>query len=222
MESETRWFKAVEDIVPTFYKEQRNKNGETPSEVFRREHQDLIKEAQIWVKETANFAAIIGTLMVSIMFAAGITVPGGNNDQDGLPRFSKRGYFRLFIGCDLVSVYLASLSVVLFLDIHKSSLTENDFLSGFLAYKLTASFDFLFVSIVLMLICFFASIKLVDRQLTWPFIFMIFHAFVIPFVFMCGRQLLSLYRIQSLSPFKTDIQISSFKMFTILRQYICD
>ncbi|GKV34323.1 hypothetical protein SLEP1_g42700 [Rubroshorea leprosula] len=76
MQSEAWWFMAIADIVPAFYEEQRNKDGETPSEMFRREHQNLLKEGQRWVKETANFAAIIGTLIVSIMFAAGITVPG--------------------------------------------------------------------------------------------------------------------------------------------------
>ncbi|GKV49113.1 hypothetical protein SLEP1_g55880 [Rubroshorea leprosula] len=194
MQSETNWFKAIKGIVPTFYKEQRNKDGETPKEVFRREHKDLLKEAQVWVKETANFAAIIGTLIVGIMFAAGITVPGGNNGQDGFPIFSKRAYFGRFMSFDLISLCLASLSVVLFLDIHKSSLTEEDFLSGFLTLKLAMSFYFLFYSIGAMLICSFASIKLVDRQ---PIVgcILIFILTACLFVYIILKQLLPLCKI---------------------------
>ncbi|GKV34303.1 hypothetical protein SLEP1_g42680 [Rubroshorea leprosula] len=227
MQSEAKWFAAVAHIVPTFYKGQRNKIGETPSEMFSKEHQDLLKEAQTWVKETASFAAVIGTLIVGTMFAAGITVPGGNNEQDGLPIFSKGGYFRLFIGWDLLAVYLASLSVVLFLDIHKSRLTEEDFLSGFLIFKLAMSFYFLFSSMGIMLICCFASMKLVNPKRITPYNIATFILFGCPYVCIFVKHLLPL--IKTLYPifFKTESkvltcsQISSLKKFPILRQCIC-
>ncbi|GLT93318.1 hypothetical protein SLE2022_111160 [Rubroshorea leprosula] len=207
MQSEAKWFKAVAHIVPTFYKGQRNKNGETPSEMFSKEHQDLLKEAQTWVKETASFAAIIGTLIVGTMFAAGITVPGDNNEQDGLPIFSKRGYFRLFIGWDLLAVYLASLSVVLFLDIHKSRLTEEDFLSGFLIFKLAMSFYFLFSSMGIMLICSFASMKLVNPKRITPYNIATFILVGCPYVYIFVKHLLPL--IKTLYPifFKTESKV---------------
>ncbi|GLT50926.1 hypothetical protein SLA2020_243810 [Shorea laevis] len=217
MQSEAKWFQAVANIVPTFYKGQRNIDGETPLEVFRREHKDLLKEAQTWVKETANFAAIIGTLIFSIMFAAGITFPGGNNDADGLPIFSKRGYFRLFIEWDLLSLYCAAFSVVLFLDIHKSRLTEEDFLSGFLNFKLVMSFYLLFWSIGMTLVCSFASIKLADRQLSRSLSITIFIAFGCSYAYICLKHFLPVFTTRY--PIFSSSSFS--KMFTILHQCIC-
>ncbi|GKV49109.1 hypothetical protein SLEP1_g55876 [Rubroshorea leprosula] len=150
----------VERIVPRFYREHRNKNDETPLEVFGREHEGLLKEAQIWVKETVNFAAIIGVLLIGIMFAAAITVPGGNNDQDGYPNFSKRASFGEFLTWDQLSFYFAALSVLYFLHIHESGLTKEDFLTGHFTAKLTCSFYFLFWSIGSMLLSFRASVEL--------------------------------------------------------------
>ncbi|GLU11397.1 hypothetical protein SLE2022_281480 [Rubroshorea leprosula] len=181
MQSEARWFQEVERIVPRFYREQRNKDGETPLEMFSREHEGLLKEAQIWVKETVNFAAIIGTLIIGITFAAAITFPGGNKDRDGSPNFSKRASFKLFIHSNLFSFYLASLSVLCFLHIHESSLTKEDFLtrpSRTFTAKLTLSFYFLFWSIGSMIFSAFASYMLISpfasfrllrlRHSIWP------------------------------------------------------
>ncbi|GKV34300.1 hypothetical protein SLEP1_g42678 [Rubroshorea leprosula] len=214
MQSEAGWFKAVVNIVPTFYEGQRNKNGETPSELFRKEHQDLLKEAQTWVKETANFAAIIGTLIVGVMFAAGITVPGGYNGQDGVPIFSKRGYFWIFIIWDILSLYCASLSVVLFLGIHKSSLTEEDFVDGRLVVKSSRAYYLLFVSIGMMLMCFLTSIKLVDDRFTLP----IYVIVLIPSFYLYAFIFLKHYIIVVSYP----TFVKRNPQLTILRQLICE
>ncbi|GKV34325.1 hypothetical protein SLEP1_g42701 [Rubroshorea leprosula] len=167
MQSEARWFQEVERIVSRFYKEQKNEDDETPLEVFSREHESLLKEAQIWVKQTVYFAAIIGTLIIGITFAAAITFPGGNNDRDGSPNFSKRASFMSFVQSDLDSLYFASLSVLFFRHIHDSSLTNEDFLTGplwTLTCKLAFSFYLLFGSIAAMLSSCFASDMLISSS----------------------------------------------------------
>ncbi|GKV34309.1 hypothetical protein SLEP1_g42686 [Rubroshorea leprosula] len=141
MQNEALWYKEVARIAPEFYKEERNKDGETPFEVFRREHQKFLTEAETWVKDTVNFATVISTLIIGIMFAATITFPGGNNDRNGFPVFSERSSFLQFLESDLAALLFASASVLLFLDIHKSNLNAEDFLSGHLTFRSTASPD---------------------------------------------------------------------------------
>ncbi|XP_057985756.1 uncharacterized protein LOC110652274 isoform X2 [Hevea brasiliensis] len=64
MQYELRWFKEVEKIVQLACKEDKNSEGRTPAMLFTEEHKRLVKEA--------------------------ITVPGGNNNDDGYPIFSKQ------------------------------------------------------------------------------------------------------------------------------------
>ncbi|GKV29689.1 hypothetical protein SLEP1_g38594 [Rubroshorea leprosula] len=76
LQSELRWFESVRAIVPWPYKEQKNNAGETPFQVFAREHKDLLKEAEEWMKKTAESSTVVGALIITIMFAAAFTVPG--------------------------------------------------------------------------------------------------------------------------------------------------
>nr|KAJ0197947.1 hypothetical protein LSAT_V11C700362840 [Lactuca sativa] len=50
---------------------------ETPNKVFRREHENLVKEAEKSMKAVA--------LITTIVFSAAITVPGGSNQETGIP-----------------------------------------------------------------------------------------------------------------------------------------
>ncbi|GKV38855.1 hypothetical protein SLEP1_g46716 [Rubroshorea leprosula] len=81
LQSELRWFKGVGEIVPRSYHEHKNNNGETPLEVFDREHKDLLKEAEEWGKKTAESSTVVGALIITIMFAMAFTVPGGNDQS---------------------------------------------------------------------------------------------------------------------------------------------
>ncbi|GLT47547.1 hypothetical protein SLA2020_212360 [Shorea laevis] len=81
MQRELQWFKEVERIVPEWCKEAKNfRDGEkppkTPYEVFSESHKELVQEGGKWMKETASSFIIVGTLIVTIMFAAAFTVPG--------------------------------------------------------------------------------------------------------------------------------------------------
>ncbi|GLT97829.1 hypothetical protein SLE2022_153750 [Rubroshorea leprosula] len=76
MQRELQWFKEVERIVPDWCKESKNFNGETPYEVFSKSHTDLVKEGAKWMKDIASSFIIVGTLIVTILFAAAFTLPG--------------------------------------------------------------------------------------------------------------------------------------------------
>ncbi|GKV49451.1 hypothetical protein SLEP1_g56202 [Rubroshorea leprosula] len=83
MQRELQWFKEVEKIVPEWCKEDKNSNGETPYEVFSKSHKELVKKGEKWMRDTASSFIVVGTLIITIAFAAAITLPGGNA-QDGI------------------------------------------------------------------------------------------------------------------------------------------
>ncbi|KAL7228465.1 hypothetical protein ACSBR2_007224 [Camellia fascicularis] len=88
MQRELQWFKEAEKLVAPRSKEERNDKKMTPAEVFTDTHKDLVKEGKRWMKDTANTCTIVAALIATVVFAAAITVPGGNN-SDGNPIFYK-------------------------------------------------------------------------------------------------------------------------------------
>ncbi|GKU96829.1 hypothetical protein SLEP1_g10021 [Rubroshorea leprosula] len=86
MQRELQWFKEVERIVPEWCKESKNGEDETAYEVFSNSHKELVKEGEKWMRDTASSFSVVGTLIITIMFAAAFTLPGGNA-QDGLDVF---------------------------------------------------------------------------------------------------------------------------------------
>jgi hypothetical protein len=75
----------VESIVLPRYREFLNHDGLTPRELFTKNHKALMKEGEKWMKGTATSCTVVGALIVTIMFAAAFTIPGGNT-QDVAPQ----------------------------------------------------------------------------------------------------------------------------------------
>ncbi|GLT52407.1 hypothetical protein SLA2020_257540 [Shorea laevis] len=155
LQSEQRWFQ--EEIVPQSYHEQKNNNGETPLEVFVREHKDLLKEAEEWGKKTAESSTVVGALIITIMFAVAFTLPGGNDQNTGYPILSHKTPipFMIFMVSDALSLFAASSSVIIFLGI----LTAHHAAEDYRKYSLVIwGFTFLFISIATMTIAFCAAL----------------------------------------------------------------
>ncbi|XP_042958007.1 uncharacterized protein LOC122293495 [Carya illinoinensis] len=87
MQREVQWFKEVESICPPSCKDHLNNNGLTAIQLFTTEHQELRKDGEKWMKGTATSCTVVSTLIMTIMFAAAFTIPGGNNQDTGLPIF---------------------------------------------------------------------------------------------------------------------------------------
>ncbi|XP_047169974.1 uncharacterized protein LOC124838424 [Vigna umbellata] len=75
MQREIQWFEAVEELVHVKSREAKNDDGKKPEEIFLETHKELMKEGEKWAKETAGTFAIVGGLVITIMFAAVFTVP---------------------------------------------------------------------------------------------------------------------------------------------------
>nr|GFA35137.1 ankyrin repeat-containing domain, PGG domain protein [Tanacetum cinerariifolium] len=96
--------------------------------VFTREHKDLVIEGESWIKKTAESYTITAALIITIVFAAAITVPGGNNQESGIPVFTNNIGFTVFAIADAISLFTAVTSLLMFLSILTTRFAEEDFL----------------------------------------------------------------------------------------------
>ncbi|GLT90053.1 hypothetical protein SLE2022_080050 [Rubroshorea leprosula] len=159
LQSELRWFKGVEDIVPRSVCEHKNNNRETALEVFLGEHKDLLKEAEEWVKKTAESSTVVGALIITIMFAVAFTVPGGQDQSTGFPVSLHKTPvpFMVFMVSDAISLFAASSSVLMFLGILTSRFAYKDFHKS-LPIRLVVGLSSLFISIATMTMAFCAAL----------------------------------------------------------------
>lgn len=142
-----------------------NTDGLTPRELFTKEHKAMLKEGEQWLKDTSTSCTVVGALIITIMFAAAFTVPGGN-DQTGLPMFLHKRLFMLFIISDALSLFTSSTSVLMFLGILTSRYSEDDFLKS-LPTKMIIGLSTLFFSIATMMVAFSAGLLIMLRDQSW-------------------------------------------------------
>ena len=150
----------MEKIVHPKFKEAKNSDGKKPYEIFTENHDELVKAGEKWAKETATSFTIVGTLITTIMFAAAFTVPGGNNQDTGLPIFLHDNAFTIFLIADAASLFTSATSVLIFIGILTSRYAEKDFLKS-LPWKLFFALWFLFLSVCSMIVVFCAAIIMI-------------------------------------------------------------
>ncbi|TQE01515.1 hypothetical protein C1H46_012878 [Malus baccata] len=138
MQRELQWLKEVERFAQPVDHEVINKTDEmTPRELFTKGHKDLVKEGEKAMKDTATSCTVVGALIVTIMFAAAFTVPGGNKQDTGLPIFL----------------------IMIFLGILTSRYAEDDFFKS-LPTKMISGLITLFLSIAAMMIAFSSALSI--------------------------------------------------------------
>uniref|UniRef100_A0A2C9V0U1 PGG domain-containing protein n=2 Tax=Manihot esculenta TaxID=3983 RepID=A0A2C9V0U1_MANES len=160
MQRELQWFKEVEKVVQPSYKEMKNNDRQTPRMVFTAEHKDLVEKGEKWMKDTATSCATVAALVVTVVFAAAFTVPGGNNSDVGIPICLKETSFMIFAVSDALGLFSSSTSLLIFLGVLTSRYSEEDFLRA-LPMRLSIGLIALFFSIASMLTAFTAAFHLV-------------------------------------------------------------
>ncbi|XP_043690034.1 ankyrin repeat-containing protein ITN1-like isoform X2 [Telopea speciosissima] len=167
MQREYQWFKEVEKIVQPLYTEMKNSDGRTPAMMFREEHANLVKEGEKWMKDTASSCMVVATLIATVVFAAAFTVPGGDNNNNGIPIFIKAKSFMVFAISDALALFSSATSVLMFLSILTSRYAEEDFAKS-LPKRMIIGLATLFVSIATMMIAFSATLSIVlDSRMAW-------------------------------------------------------
>ena len=152
-------------MVNPFARQQLNEAGETPWEFFRKEHENMHKEAKEWMNNTANSCMLVATLIATVVFAVAFTVPGGNNQDTGTPIFLQKSTFILFTLFDALALFSSITSVWMFLSILTARFAQEDFLET-LPKKLIFGLATLFLATASSMIAFGAalSLELGNRQ----------------------------------------------------------
>ncbi|KAK4432811.1 hypothetical protein Salat_1043300 [Sesamum alatum] len=170
MQREIQWYKEVEKFVSPEARECKNKDGKSPKMVFTEEHKILKEGGEKWMKDTSSSCMIAAALIITVMFAAAITVPGGNDSSNGFPIFSGNNAFIVFAISDAVSLFTSATSLLMFLAILTSRYAEEDFLYV-LPKRLIIGLGTLFLSITFMMVAFSATLYIVfGRQEAWVLI----------------------------------------------------
>jgi hypothetical protein len=151
---------AVADLMHPRTMEARNVDGKKPYELFAENHEELVKAGEKWIKETASSYIAVASLVLTIMFAAAFTVPGGNNQETGTPIFLHEKIFNMFIIADAVSIFTSASSVLVFIGILTSRFAEHDFLKV-LPLKLVLALVLLLLSVCSMMIAFYAALNVI-------------------------------------------------------------
>ncbi|XP_044480452.1 ankyrin repeat-containing protein At5g02620-like [Mangifera indica] len=157
LQEELKWFEEVSIMADASKAHEKNKDGKTPKALFDEEHKKLKESGEQWMKDTANSCMIVAALIATVVFTAAFTVPGGTNEESGMPRFSNQLSFRIFVFADATSLVLSVYSLLIFLDIHTSRYAYNDFLLE-LPKKLVVGLLTLLLSIAAMMVVFCTSI----------------------------------------------------------------
>ena len=179
----------VESLVQPKYKDEVNETNRKPGVLFTEEHKDLAKEGERWMKNTAGSSMIVGTLIAAVMFTTAFTIPGGNDEKNGLPLMleSDSSTFLIFMVSNGLSLFSSSTSVLMFLGILTARYAEDDFLIS-LPTKLVFGIACLFFSMVTMMISFAAAMYLIlHKSLPWVSIPLIILS-TLPVLFFCGLQ----------------------------------
>lgn len=169
-----------------------------PRDFFSKNHIELVKEGERSMKETATSCTVVCALIVTMMFAAAFTVPGGNNGDTGFPILFKDRAFRVFIIADAISLFASTTSVMLFLGILTSRYAEDDFLKS-LPRKMILGLLTLFLSVAAMMIAFASALFLILPKDSW---------IALPTTLLTGIPIASFVWMQF--PFLVEIFISTY------------
>ncbi|GAY35076.1 hypothetical protein CUMW_283110 [Citrus unshiu] len=154
MQRELQWFKL-------------NDKDKTPREMFTEEHEKLVKEGEKWMKDTAQSCSLVAALIITIAFAAAITVPGGS-DSRGMPNYLHEPSFTIFGISNALALFSSVISVLMFLGILTSRFSEEDFLVS-LPRKLIIGLVTLFFSIASLMVAFAATVYIVQFH-SWKWV----------------------------------------------------
>ncbi|GJX66300.1 ankyrin repeat-containing domain-containing LTR copia-type protein [Tanacetum coccineum] len=160
LQRELQWREEVKKVISPTFKTQENNFNETPDMMFTREHENLVKEGEQWMKTTAESCSITAALITTIVFAAAITVPGGSNSETGIPLFTKNIAFAIFAVSYAISLIASSTALLVFLSILTACFAEEDFLVS-LPRRLLIGLCTLLLSAITMMVAFSATLYLV-------------------------------------------------------------
>lgn len=196
-------------MPPNFY-ERYNKDGKTAKQVFIDTHAQLAKEGSKWLTKTSESCSVVAALVATVAFTTSTAIPGGPNQDTGIPLLQGKPAFKLFAVTSLVALCSSVTALVMFLSILTSRFQEKDFVVD-LPRKLLLGLTTLFTSIASVLISFCAGhYFIVEDQLKYA-VYPVYAATCLPVSFFALVQL-PLYFDLTLAMFRKVPQ-RSYKVF---------
>ncbi|KAI7729699.1 hypothetical protein M8C21_031092 [Ambrosia artemisiifolia] len=187
LQRELQWREEVKNLVLPKDINKENNFKETPDMIFTREHKNLVQEGEQWMKTTAESCSIAAALITTIVFAAVITVPGGNNQEKGTPLFEKESAFIVFAISDAIALFSSLTALMVFLSILTTRFAEKDFLFS-LPRRLFIGLFSLLLSTAAMMVAFSATLYLVFSDEKLWILAPICGLAIIPIAFFVGLQ----------------------------------
>nr|GMD64487.1 ankyrin-3-like isoform X2 [Ipomoea batatas] len=165
------WFKRVQHCTHPSLWNWKNSDGKTATEVFEEEHYTLQNDAESTIRDLANYGLVLAILLATIDFAAVFTVPGGFDQDNGLPIFLKNKHLQLwrllfFLGAAL---FASVFNIAGLLGILNTKFDFNDFYIGLPLKYIVVLLGMFFASLFTILACCQALFleKIADDNGTW-------------------------------------------------------
>ena len=108
-----------------------NNDKKTAEELFAANNEQLHQDAKEWLMRTTQNCTIPSVFISTVAFAGAYTVPGGPNQDTGIPILHSKPFFLVFILADMISLTMALTSVGIFFSILTSSFPLQDFKTFF-------------------------------------------------------------------------------------------
>ncbi|CBI18726.3 unnamed protein product, partial [Vitis vinifera] len=151
MQWEVKWYQYVQNSVR--FDIRKNRDECTPDEIFQKNHANLEDESKRWIDSTSNSCSFIAALIATVAFASSASVPGGINQDTGVPILLHHLAFSIFAMSSLLALSCSMISLLIFLAIFVSKDQNQDFTRN-LPRKFLLGLTSLFISIAAMLTCF--------------------------------------------------------------------
>ncbi|CAI9117741.1 OLC1v1019206C2 [Oldenlandia corymbosa var. corymbosa] len=188
MQWEIKWYKHVKRTMMPQCFIQYNKKGETANEIFRKTHVTLVKDGSEWLIKTSESCSLVAALIATVAFATSSTVPGGVDQNSGLPIFENQPAFLVFSIASVVALCFSVTALVFFLAILTSRCQQQDFRYD-LPRKLLFGLSSLFTSIAAILISFCAGHFFLLQHQVESAAYPIYTAACLPITFYAFAQL---------------------------------
>ncbi|KAM6567824.1 hypothetical protein CsatA_026952 [Cannabis sativa] len=126
MREEILWFQEVRKIVIPAFRNKMNSKHQTPQDLFTKEHSQLMKESEKWMKKNANICLLVATIIVTIIFQANSDTSKDEKPNSSSSLSSSSILKNILSISNIIAMSSSSIAIMLNLFIIISRFSEDD------------------------------------------------------------------------------------------------